>query len=101
MSHGLGRVARTIRLALDEAEQTRQWPVLLDDDLYRRAFPGLTQIEQKHRVSLLRAAHRADRDYNGISLWKLDTKSKPPRFIPWEGKLPPMTARYRVEWLKE
>ena len=77
MSRGLGRIGRVVLTAITEADAAGRNVVVLDDALYRRAFPGLNRIDQKHRVSMLRAARSvADRsDYR----WELGTAHRPAR----------------------
>lgn len=54
MSRGPGRVERAIKAAFD-AEPNR---VFTTEHLCARVYQGVTRIEKKHRVSLIRAAKR-------------------------------------------
>jgi hypothetical protein len=52
MSRGPGRIERTIRELLDAHPEL----AFVTDDLVRHCYPGITTIERKHQVSVLRAA---------------------------------------------
>lgn len=54
MSAGPGHVMRTIATAV-EAMPNREFYA---DDLYLLAFPGVRQIEKRHRVAVLRAMRK-------------------------------------------
>jgi hypothetical protein len=90
MSRGLGKIGRVILAAITEADAADRSVVVLDD-LYARAFPGTNRIEQRHRVSMLRAAravaersrHIPQYPGDGVQLsahsWELDTTNRPAR----------------------
>jgi hypothetical protein len=62
MSRGPGRIERAIR-ALFDAHPDRH---ISTDDLVAHCYPGINHIERKHRVAVLRAAHKvvaADPDW--------------------------------------
>ena len=62
MSRGPGRIERAIRELLDAHPDL----VFVTDELVEHCYPGITTIERKHQVSVLRAAHNAianDRDW--------------------------------------
>ncbi len=54
MSRGPGKIERAIEAVFNEAPE---WAYSVDD-LIDRVYPGLNRIEKKHRVSVLRAAHK-------------------------------------------
>jgi hypothetical protein len=62
MSRGPGRIECAIRELLDAHRDL----AFVTDDLVRHCYPGITTIERKHQVSVLRAAHKVianDRDW--------------------------------------
>jgi hypothetical protein len=54
MSRGLGRVGRAIK-AVFEAAPDDAFTV---EELCRLIYPGISQVEKKHRVAVIRAAFR-------------------------------------------
>ena len=54
MSRGPGRIERAIEAAFT-AEPSRAFPV---ETLALVAFPGVNRLEKKHRIAVLRAAHK-------------------------------------------
>jgi hypothetical protein len=77
MSRGLGSVGRVIRTMLDEVEAAGGRALALDGAVYARVFPGLNRIEQKHRVTVLRAARSVAARSAAVS-WAVDSTRRPP-----------------------
>jgi hypothetical protein len=70
MSRGPGRIERAIKAAFD-AEPTR---VFTTEHLCSHVYAGVTEIEKKHRVSLIRAAKRViQREHN----WRMTRTHMP------------------------
>jgi hypothetical protein len=73
MSRGPGRIERAVELALRDAD--RSYTV---EELAQLAYPGIAEVEKKHRVVVLRALNNVA---NKAPLWFFDSHEPPWRLI--------------------
>lgn len=68
MSRGPGRIERAIRELLDAHPDL----AFVTDDLVTHCYPGITTIERKHQVSVLRAMHKVIANDPDWWEWKIE-----------------------------
>ena len=90
MSKGPGHVERTI---VEIFKRTKRCEVISTYDLCREVF-GRSDIEKKHRVSVLRAMKRISRS-GTINIWRIVLKGKQDDVWFNYDERPPVLSKYR------
>jgi hypothetical protein len=72
MSRGPGRIERAIRDLLDAHPDL----AFVTDELVEHCYPGVTPIERKHQVSVLRAAHRVVAGDPDWTAWRIEGQGR-------------------------
>jgi hypothetical protein len=90
VSKGPGHVERKI---VEIFKRTKRRGVLSTYDLCREVF-GRSDIEKKHRVSVLRAMKRISRS-GAVNIWRIVLKGKPDDVWFNYDERPPQLSKYR------